>query len=338
MAPSEPDEVPDLLAEIERQAATRRWFLANLPWLFTGALFLLVVVKLLLIARNNPTTAYAIVTQSGPLDAAGGVILQSLPFLTVGLTFVVLTAAQTEAFANQFGPERRRIWWLYGILLFVLSFIASWVSIVLLLWYPLALFVLWPRFRRWRQRQKGRDDDLAHVGSGAQPAESEEPPDAILRALYREVIEVDREIQAAGAAPVDLDNLGRLRVRREQLVLSFDERRAAIVSKARRPLEALLLVLAVLIVGQTAFTTLNGTPWLPAERIRVSQQRAFTGFVLSVDDQWTSVLVNSDRSVRRIKSSAVSSREVCSASETKGSRSTIWDLFGSKPGPSYRAC
>jgi hypothetical protein len=219
-----------------------------------------------------------------------------------------------------------------------LSFIASAASIVLLIWYPLALFVLWPRFRRLRQRQRGNDDERAQMASGVQPAESEEPPDAILRALYREVIEVDREIQSAGDAPVDLDSLGRLRARREQLALSFNERRSAILAKARRPFEGLLLVLAVVIVGQTAITTLNETPWIPAERIRVSHQRPFTGFVLSADDQWTSVLVNSDRSIRRIKSSAVMSRKVCSTSETKGSTSTIWNLFDSKPGPRYAEC
>jgi ABC-type multidrug transport system fused ATPase/permease subunit len=328
---SKPEEVPDLLVEAERVASTRSWLLSNLPWLFTGALFVFILVKVLLIARNDPPSALAIINQAGPLEVSGGVILLGLPLLASGLVVVVVSLAQGESVAH---GETVRLWWVYTILVLFLSFIINWPTVILLVWFPVYFFVLSPLWKRRRKKKRSSsaaDGDASEVAEPTRAADLPEPPDAVLRTLLAEIVRLEREIESLGSRDVDLTHLQQLRTTRDQLAQSYAERRTAILTKVRRPIEGVLLVLALIVFSQAAVATLNGTPWLPPERLTVSSGRPLVGYVLAEDQEWTSVLVDSDRSIRRIPSRTVTARHICSLPDTPRAITSIWDAIGGTP-------
>ena len=65
-------------------------------------------------------------------------------------------------------------------------------------------------------------------------------------------------------------------------------------------------------LGLIALLVLMPTMWLPVEVLqREGQDDPWVGYVLSVEDEWTSIFVEPERDVRRVRSETVTERLLC---------------------------
>jgi hypothetical protein len=64
-------------------------------------------------------------------------------------------------------------------------------------------------------------------------------------------------------------------------------------------------------LGSGFYTDLIKRPWLPAETITLSSGQAFTGYVLSDNGTWLTVLTDGTRTIRYYRSDRVASQQIC---------------------------
>jgi hypothetical protein len=79
-------EPTDLVAERQRDVEFRDRLISHAPALVGVAIFAFVTLKITIIARNNTSTALALVGRAGPLSALTGILIEHLPALATGLS------------------------------------------------------------------------------------------------------------------------------------------------------------------------------------------------------------------------------------------------------------
>lgn len=91
----------------------------------------------------------------------------------------------------------------------------------------------------------------------------------------------------------------------------------------------------LLIVGQLF---VYGTMWLPAERIHRRGGTTTVGYVLDPGIVWTTVLVDSDRNIRRIPTDSVQRRVVCQLESDIDGEESLLDLLVDRRRQPYPDC
>ena len=69
-------------------------------------------------------------------------------------------------------------------------------------------------------------------------------------------------------------------------------------------------------INNKFYAQLIRQPWLPSETITLSSGFAFTGYVLSEDQDWTVILGNSSRTIYYYHTSEITKRQVCQLEQT----------------------
>lgn len=77
------------------------------------------------------------------------------------------------------------------------------------------------------------------------------------------------------------------------------------------------------------------TPFLPAERITMADRHTETAYVLDTSNEWTTLLVESTRQIKIVRSNAVTAREVCSVLGT-GTVKPAWAI--TKSSSAHKPC
>lgn len=98
-------------------------------------------------------------------------------------------------------------------------------------------------------------------------------------------------------------------------------------------------VLNFIVVGSGLITLVFTTEatWLPVEEIRLRQSESVVGYVLETESEWTSVLLDEDRTLLRVRTSDVLSRELCDNKERTTWDRRLTDVLGDGP-PTYPKC
>jgi hypothetical protein len=94
-------------------------------------------------------------------------------------------------------------------------------------------------------------------------------------------------------------------------------------------------VAVLLIVGQLF---VYGTMWLPAERIHRRDGPPTVGYVLDAGFVWTTVLVESDRTIRRFRTDALERRVVCQLNRDIDGGESLLDLALGRRRDPYPEC
>ena len=139
--------------------------------------------------------------------------------------------------------------------------------------------------------------------------------------------------------PVDLNAVRQRQTRRDEILAAYKERLAQIAAKQRRPYAAIALSLIATTMLYLLPATFNDTPWLPAERITVSNEIT-VGYVVNVGQEWTTVLVDNTRLVRLFPTTQVQSRTICQASQRMVAPHTVYHVLGlaNAAAPKYPKC
>jgi len=78
--------------------------------------------------------------------------------------------------------------------------------------------------------------------------------------------------------------------------------------------------------------------WLPPEVVRLADGRRITGYVLSVDGEWTSVLRESNRAIILVRSDNVAARTVCNVARVPATRTIGQIILGERGGGRNPPC
>lgn len=147
--PSTPPRPVDIVQHYEREKVLRERILANAAPLASAIIFAFVVLKVLLVANANVSTALALVKEAGPIQVVAGVLIFGIPLLGTGF----VNAAGILARSNELNRyEKRRLWTYYFWGAFVLSFVARWSTLLLIAAFPLLNWFLWRKDRKKQQR------------------------------------------------------------------------------------------------------------------------------------------------------------------------------------------
>jgi hypothetical protein len=93
----------------------------------------------------------------------------------------------------------------------------------------------------------------------------------------------------------------------------------------QRILVALYLVYAIV---PLAFPLLSSSPWIPAERVRISNGASLTGYVVA-EGSWMTILTERDRKIVMLRPEEVTGRAVCLVPDQFLSAPTVWQLMES---------
>jgi hypothetical protein len=80
------------------------------------------------------------------------------------------------------------------------------------------------------------------------------------------------------------------------------------------------------------------TVWLPPERVEVSGSTPVTAYVLAVDSDWTTLLLDADRRVLVVPTSQVNARTVCNVEHVTTSRTISQVILGEAGGARNPPC
>ena len=322
----------DLLTDAQERAESRARITANLPWIITSTIFLLILVKVLIVARLDVGTALGIVQQAGPLTLAPGIILSLFPVLGLGMGTLAVHLAN-----NNFGePSQRALHWVfYFIAVTLFSTFQPWSSTLIQVGIPITYVVI-RRTKRFRGSRK--------APAGARQVDPRQPSDEfpdsndlITSEIVDKIREVDSRIANASPSSVDYSAINELRSRRSSLVADYNERTEALKVASKQPIELIALIFIGLLLFVAAPTYFTDATWMPAENLRTVNSGVVTGYVLSSDESWTTILTTGTRSIRSIKTSEVLSRQVCRADHDKPSKiRTVWNGHTQKP--NYPEC
>jgi hypothetical protein len=297
----------DTIAELERAEEARKHFLSSLPILTSIAVFLFAVLKIMLVARGDPSTALAIVSSSGPLQVVAGVLIVVVPLATASVVTLSIFLAGAEDISRQ---TRSFLWLAYFILVVGLSEVLYWFSTLEFILVPFAFVAL----RRWEKKILGNK-------ANQQSWLDSVPSDSVLNDLWLQY----HELQATPISEMsntrrglDLSVLTERSSQQSVIIETGNARIKLISAKSRRPYEAIAITLLLTTLLPLVPSTLNDTPWLPPERITTPHQTVI-GYVTDSDQQWTTVLVDSSRAVLWINTATITARVLC----TLGSDSAL---------------
>jgi len=322
----------DLLEEGFRYASSRERVLLNLVWIVPGVFFLLILVKVLLVARLDLATALAIIRASDPLALLPGILLSMLPTLGAGLNFLGGYIYLLHQNGNYLQYERYQHWTFYGLIVLFLARIQEWhitlMQIVTPLMFALGGFI-GDRIPAKKQKSVNRDnkDNSRTV-----------PNDIILANHVKDIENIEREIEKQSQGAVDLAVVSELRNKRNKLVQQYNERVEAIQTSWKAPIDWVIFLFLVCYMLQQLNNFFTTDVWLPAERITVSNKVVISGYVISSDDNWTTILTLG-RSVRTIKTGEITSRQICREPDKTQKPRSATTIFGiSKNSPQYPVC
>ena len=317
----------DLVQMHERDRAFRERLLNNAPPLISGAVFAYVVMKVVLIAHANPTTSLALISRAGLLQVVAGVAVVGIPFLGTGLTNVAGFLARDRTL-NRY--ERRRLWVYFGIGVFWISFVVPIFTMVLVLIFALVNLLL---YREKPAPEKG-DSKFDMDAFLAAP-----PEDVVLREHWDELKRIHnaRQDERAKDTP-DQNALESLREEYRTTAELYNERLLLIQEKARPRLDALAASLLLTSLLPMVQMTLDDTPWMPAEDIRMDNGDHVTAYVLGHEEGWTALLAEDSRLVRMVETDDIAERKVCATANVGGRpQRTLYRLFAHSD-PVYPRC
>ncbi|WP_433540716.1 hypothetical protein ACQP10_01170 [Streptosporangium sandarakinum] len=338
----------NVLEEGDRYAASRERFVQSIPWIVSGMLFLIILIRILIIARLDMQTALAVIQQIGPIELAPGMLISLLP--TLGAT-VSIIGARIVHINDVNNLSRREIvtnWSFYCIIVIVFSFIQIWVVTLLQIIMPVVMIMVYKIIDRnsarpkkaskfnvlhWAKKNNGRGRS-----EDSRETKYPDPEDSILHGYVIELEEVDGKIKNATVGPVNLDELGALRKERERIVNNYIERMDAISRPWKSSVDTAIMGLIAYFILSNLTVFLRDAPWMPSEKVEISKIGVVAGYVIKSDESWTTILTLG-RSIRTVKTDDVVRREICRDPNSQGRASGMHTIFGTKMNsPNYPPC
>ncbi|NVM96091.1 hypothetical protein [Arthrobacter wenxiniae] len=316
----------DVVQHYERQQALRERLLGNVTALVSVAVFVFVVLKVLLIADSNVSTALSVVKEAGPIQVVAGVLIIGLPFIGTGLANTAGILARTNEL-NRY--EQRRLWTYYFGSVFVLSFVLSWWSLIAMVAFPLFSLILW---------RKERKAPAVEAEVTWEKFLAQTPEDSVLRDIVQRLAPIRAELNALGGEPSpDAVRLADLTGQSNVLQSAFEARMGKIRSAGSIRLDALAITLLITTIFPVWQSAMSDQPWLPAENITLASGKIEVGYVVSTSDGWSTILIDKPRLVERLHSAEILARETCVTADSYNSRQTVWS-FSAPTMPTYPRC
>jgi hypothetical protein len=324
-----------------RDPPVGQWLSRNLPWFASIWLFVFVVIKILLAARLDLQTAFGLLQAGGPLNVTFAAVAS-------GLQFLLLTVANLSIFlavtSNKPWPSASRLalWATYASSSLLIVFTSDWLRGVTVAGLGLSWLIIWVGFER-----KG---DRRSEPSPSEPSEMlrfeelikefEESPER--KALIRV-----GELEDKGEpVPPDLALSAKQRASLEKWVQAIQKQSEAVKTQVSKMVAAmserhLVLFLVALIVSVTPFVVdalIRPDLWLPAERLKASDGSELVGYVVGLDGDWMTILLEAERRLELLPKGKVVSRHVCSVSSTARRQTLVELIFRLKPRLRYPPC
>ncbi|WP_432931136.1 hypothetical protein ACQPZZ_10465 [Microbispora sp. CA-135349] len=346
--PFKKDPRVDLLAEGQRYAAVRERVIQNMPWIVTGAIFFLILIRILLVSRLDVPTALAVLQQTGPIELAPAILLSLLPTLSVGLGVVGYRIAFIHEQHEYLRYQRFLHWTFYGAAVIAFAAIQNWSTTLLQAAIP-PLTYLGYKLSEWKNSRKkakragmsnregsGRTDKGATKSVGSDNVYPE-TGDSVIRQHYKRLEELDSRIAAASSGPVELDKLKALRDERRNVIGDIRDRAGIISESWKSSTDLVIGGLIIYLLLNNFVTFFSEAPWLPSEKIRIDRVGVVPGYILKTDETWTTILTLG-RSLRTVKTDSVVSRELCRIGRVSPSGS-VRTIFGQlNNSPNYPPC
>lgn len=320
-------EPVDLVEHHARSAALRERLLQNIAPAATGAIFALVILRVLIIAEGNPSTALGLLERAGPLQVVGGVLVQNIGFIGTGLTNAVGVFAGGNSGLNRY--ERRRLWYYFAFLTLWLSFVVSWITTATLL-----LLSAFYGYGAWRRRHPKRPPNPTTFD----PDEwlKRAPDDVMLREHWTKYREAYQELKRDGQ--LKPDRKAELEQAISVAATAYNTRTEEIRTRTRPVLEGVAISLILVSMGPVIQNAFSDRPWLPAETVVLNNGERFSAYVVADTGHWMTALREHGRLLETVRADAVVSRQVCAVPGGQASQQrTIWRLFARKL-TSYKPC
>lgn len=270
-------------------------------WVSTAGLFALVLLRVLMVARLDVTTAASLL-------AEGGFIQVTLSVALVLVPLVVSVVAGVLAVRLAVAHGVRRLYLIAGLLVLtaVIWHVAPWRTGAVVLAFVILAWLVSPFHDRILWALKVRlEAGMKKAGMGDELARAE----ARLR-------ELAGEGKSLGEAATEM---------------------GGVFGRGHREASLLVGLLPALpLVPATIAALVSATPWMPAEEVTIRGAEPVVGYVVG-SGPWVSVLREDDRRIARISSDAIVQRELCDlrAGQTWVSLAM---RFGSPPAAGYPAC
>lgn len=322
------------------------WLSANLVWLATLTLFILVLVKIIRVSDSNLPTAYALLSTTGPLTVTLAALIDSFYLVLMGITLGSL-----QFFTHVLSVIGRITALSVALLALLMSaFVAAWyITIVLMVFVTLSVVLRAKMGAEARQRaaanpseelanfRKARQDFQAEVerfdsslSLPDQGSPEDQSPVEDRRAIAEERLATAKKLVATAESHRD---------HATRRVRELDEGIIAIQRELRGYFQAIFLfITALFVVPLMLNSLLSSRMWLAPERIRLSDGSSILGYMLNADGDWHSVLVDSPRSVIHVRVDKIQDRTVCRLDEGEGLPSLASYLAGKASRPPYPEC
>lgn len=322
-------EASDLLEEARRAAESRERTLANLPLVVSAGTFAFVVLKVLLISRGDPSTALGLVRSVGPVEVVSGALVLGLSFIGASVANMAAYLARSSELT---AAERTRLWTLYAITAFVLSWVVSWFLTSVFAAYGIYYAVEAAKSRKRRTSHSKEKSPSQWLESA--------PRDTVLRALWHEYRTLQQGVLSIEGGPLDLTEVQRRRSRQGDIIRAYNRRVDDIRKGQRRPFDAIALGLALTTLTPLVTAALTDDPWLPAEEVALAGiDEPIVAYLAAIDGDWSMLLVEADRRLMYVKTRDVHERTVCRLKGRGDSPATLYELLGLRQAePQYEAC
>lgn len=312
----------------------------HMPLIAASMSLVLPGLRLMIITRGDASSALALARVTSPTSIGLWLAIYFLP--TSGMYYALTLAAGASSLDDQ--PRgQRRLRRISLVIAMTLATVCPWpITSGYALGYVGIRYV--PQLLRARGRRSDPTRPSRHDQSG--PILN----DYLLR-------EQEERIKAMRAT------LDRLRVSLDKATLTSDEQEELLslerdldpVLKAHQSrYEELLTVMPPLgiapimgiafwavFIATAAPMLMTTQPWTPPERVTTQSSQTYIGYVMGSDAQgWTSILLDGTRRIDLIRTSSISSREICAIGSTYGSALGLSPLawFTRSESPEYPPC
>lgn len=304
---------------------------AHLGSLLAGVSLLFGVLKVLIVAHFNTTTALGIVAESATASLVLGVLIRALPAVLLAILVVLLAVVDDDATP----PADLRFYRRATVIVCVLAALTQAPYMALMLAFVAWTMLAGPgsaRFYGW-----ARPEDRHHRDRVAAAKRASDEIQAEVAAIPELVAEAEAAADAVEAAVLDpgtpeemevlLDRRRQALVRLGELVEVHEKAEAvgaewdaiAAASKvhvfrveAARPRTKKALTIGAVFFGVQALVLMLDTrPWLAAERLHLDGQAPVTGYVIKADADELVVLDEESRQLVRLDGAKVTSRRYC---------------------------
>jgi hypothetical protein len=302
------------------------WFGRHAGWIATAALFGFVGAKVLMVARMDTTTAVGMLSAAGVANVALAVVVEAARcWIFAGAMLPLLSAMRPEI-----RPLTRQASWIMYLLLLVGGFL-----IVPLLFF-VVMFAVGIAFANllyltcdWLGSSRKRlwwVFTALPYGAWAQRAESALEAAESFQRLWQKLEEecgeenteeILKKLKEAGLDEQERDRLLKTLEVIKDPEGAYDALKGYMGARNARSSRVAQGFLTPVVIGSIPWlmvmlmVALSSAPWLPAEVIDIGDEEPLVGYVLGADSEWTSVLVDQDRSIRRVETGAIQERHLC---------------------------